>query len=190
MDDERRPAKVTRNTISMTDVGLLPSAARNRTVVYWITTALVAAEFALGGVWDLLRIPYVRTILAHLGYPLYFAIFMGIWKLPGSVVLVLPRLPRLKEWVYAGMIFEMTGAVFSHLAVGDGPAEVAAPVILIVLIATSWLLRPARTILMLWRYQSVSITGEMLLARDPRMSGGCDAGDLGPWGAARPIRWA
>lgn len=134
---------MTRNTISMTDADMLPSAARSRTVVYWIATGLVAAEFAVGGVWDLLQIQYVRTILSHLGYPMYFATFMGIWKLPGSVVLVLPGLPRLKEWVYAGMIYEMTGAVFSHLAVGDGPAAVAAPVVLIVLIGTSWLLRPA-----------------------------------------------
>jgi hypothetical protein len=94
----------------MTDVAVVPSAARSRTIVYWIATALITAEFAVGGVWDLLRIPYVQTILTHLGYPLYFATFMAIWKLPGSVVLLLLRLPRLKEWVYAGMIYEMTGA--------------------------------------------------------------------------------
>jgi len=110
--------------------------------MYWIATGLIAAEFALGGVWDLLRIPYVSTILAHLGYPSYFAIFMGVWKLPGSAVLVLPRLPRLKEWVYAGMVYEMTGAVFSHTAVGDGVAAVSAPLVLLGLIAASWGLRP------------------------------------------------
>src|SRR5262252_2040784 len=112
-------AHVTRDsTASMTDPAVPVRASRSRTIMYWIATGLIAAEFALGGVWDLLRIPYVSTILAHLGYPSYFAIFMGVWKLPGSAVLVLPRLPRLKEWVYAGMVYEMTGAVFSHTAVG------------------------------------------------------------------------
>ena len=118
-------------------------ASRNHAIVYWIATVLVAAEFAVGGVWDLLRIPYVRTILDHLGYPLYFAIFMGLWKVPGSVVLVLPRLPRLKEWAYAGMAYEMTGAVFSHMAVGDGVVAVSVPLVLVGLIVVSWAVRPA-----------------------------------------------
>jgi len=126
----------------MTDPAVPVRASRSRTIMYWIATGLIAAEFALGGVWDLLRIPYVSTILAHLGYPSYFAIFMGVWKLPGSAVLVLPRLPRLKEWVYAGMVYEMTGAVFSHTAVGDGVAAVSAPLVLLGLIAASWGLRP------------------------------------------------
>jgi uncharacterized membrane protein YphA (DoxX/SURF4 family) len=126
----------------MADLTLAVPASRSRTIAYWIATVLVASEFALGGVWDLLRIPYVSTIMAHLGYPSYFAIFMGVWKVPGSVVMVLPRLPRLKEWVYAGMVYEMTGAVFSHGAVGDGVVELSVPVVLLGLIAVSWALRP------------------------------------------------
>src|SRR5262252_5890140 len=107
----------------MADQAVAVPTSRSRTIAYWIITVVVAAEFAVGGVWDLLRIPYVNTIMAHLGYPSYFAIFMGLWKVPGSVVVLLPRLARLKEWVYAGMVYEMTGAVFSHAAVGDGVAE-------------------------------------------------------------------
>ena len=126
----------------MTDLAVPVPASRSRTMVYWIATALLAAEFALGGIWDLLRIPYVRTIMAHLGYPSYFAVFMGMWKVPGSVVLVLPRVPRLKEWAYAGMMFEMTGAVFSHAAVGDGAFAVSVPLLLLGFIAASWALRP------------------------------------------------
>ena len=79
----------------MTDLAVPVPLTRSRTIVYWVATALVAAEFALGGVWDLLRIPYVSTIMTHLGYPLYFAIFMGIWKVPGSMVVVMPGLPRV-----------------------------------------------------------------------------------------------
>ena len=127
----------------MSDTAVLASVSRSHAIVYWIATALVAAEFAVGGVWDLLRIHYVRTILEHLGYPAYFAIFMGLWKVPGSVVIVLPRLPRLKEWVYAGMVYEMTGAMFSHLAAGDGIVAVSVPLVVLGLIGVSWAGRPA-----------------------------------------------
>src|SRR5262249_32624936 len=92
--------------------------------------------------WDLLQIPYVRSTMNHLGYPAYFAIFMGIWKVPGAPVLLLPRLPRLKEWAYAGTLFEMTGAVFSHVSVGDGVSAAAVPMFLIVLVFSSSALRP------------------------------------------------
>jgi hypothetical protein len=54
-----------------------------------------------------------------------------------------PRFPRLKEWAYAGMFFNMTGAAASHLAVGDPTVTLVAPIILTGLVAASWLLRPS-----------------------------------------------
>lgn len=51
----------------------------------WVTTVIIAAELAVGGVWDILRIGYVREILEQqLGYPAYFSVIMGAWKVPGS----------------------------------------------------------------------------------------------------------
>jgi hypothetical protein len=64
----------------MRNVAIMAHASRSRAIAYWVTTGLIAAEFAVGGVWDLLGVPYVLTILAHLGYPSYFAVFMGLWK--------------------------------------------------------------------------------------------------------------
>jgi DoxX-like protein len=113
-----------------------------RGIAYWVTTALVAAEMGVGGVWDVLRIPYVRTILGHLGYPLFLAVIMGVWKVPGAVVLLAPRLPRLKEWAYAGAVFTYTGAVASHLSVGDGAGAVVPPAVFAGLAMASWALRP------------------------------------------------
>jgi hypothetical protein len=82
------------------------ASARNRAVAYWATTAIIAAELAVGGAWDILRIDYVREIVERqLGYPEYFLVIMGIWKVPGAVVLLVPRCPRLKEWAYAGAVF-------------------------------------------------------------------------------------
>jgi uncharacterized membrane protein YphA (DoxX/SURF4 family) len=118
-----------------------PRRARLRTVGYWVATAIVAGELAVGAVWDILRIPYVRRIIAHLGYPEYFLVIMGVWKLPGAVVLLLPRCPRLKEWAYAGAFFVYSGAAISHLAVGDGAGPTAAPIAFAGLTVASWVLR-------------------------------------------------
>ncbi len=120
----------------------MSTSSRLRIIFYWITTAIVAWELALGGAWDLLRIPYVRTVMAHLGYPTYFLVILGAWKLPGAVTLLAPKLPRLKEWAYAGAFFNYTGAAASHLAVGDGPTAVAGPTIFAALLMASWALRP------------------------------------------------
>jgi uncharacterized membrane protein YphA (DoxX/SURF4 family) len=118
-------------------------SSRGRVIVYWIATLSVAAELAVGGVWDLTRIDYVRDVVEHLGYPTYLLTIMGIWKIPGAVALLMPRFPRLKEWVYAGAVINYACAVASHLIVGDGITAIVAPVALLALTVTSWALRPA-----------------------------------------------
>ena len=107
--------------------------SRRRATAYWVTTVLVAAELALGGAWDILRIPYVRSIMEHLGYPSYSLVILGVWKVLGAAAVLVPRYPLLKEWAYAGAVFNYTGAVASHLAVGDGAAAVAYPLVQLVL---------------------------------------------------------
>jgi uncharacterized membrane protein YphA (DoxX/SURF4 family) len=113
-----------------------------RTITYWVTTVLIAWEMAMGGVWDLVRIPFVRNVMEHLGYPLYFLTIIGIWKIPCAVALLAPRFVRLKEWAYAGAVFNYTGAVASHIAVGDGPAKWVGPLIYAAITFASWALRP------------------------------------------------
>jgi hypothetical protein len=115
---------------------------RTRTVAYWATTAVIAAELAVGGVWDILRIPYVREVLEQrLRYPAYFSVIIGVWKVPGAAALLVAGVPRLKEWAYAGAVFTYTGAAASHLAVGDG-AGAAGPIGLAAIALVSWALRP------------------------------------------------
>jgi uncharacterized membrane protein YphA (DoxX/SURF4 family) len=118
-------------------------STRGRLVAYWTTTVAVAAELAIGGVWDLLRIDNVRNVVEHLGYPAYLLTIMGVWKLPGAVVLVLSRFGRLKEWVYAGAVINYATAAASHMIVGDGLVAIVAPVTLLVLTIASWALRSA-----------------------------------------------
>jgi uncharacterized membrane protein YphA (DoxX/SURF4 family) len=126
--------------------GPLPTAgfSRKRLAAYWIATVLVAAELLVGGVWDLLRIDLVRGVVNHLGYPTYLLVIMGVWKLPGAVALLVPGLPRIKEWAYAGAVITYASAVASHVTVGDGIGRVVAPIVLLALTFVSWALRPPR----------------------------------------------
>jgi uncharacterized membrane protein YphA (DoxX/SURF4 family) len=126
----------------MTKVANSADASRKRIITYWVTTVIISAEFTVGGVMDLLRLPPFFALLKHLGYPGYFSIILGVWKVLGTVAVLAPRFPRLKEWAYAGMFFNMTGAAASHLAVGDPPVTLVAPTIFTGLVVTSWTLRP------------------------------------------------
>ena len=116
--------------------------SKNRIVFYRITTGLVATEFLVGGITDILQVPVFFDVLIRLGYPGYFSIIVGIWKIPGSIAILVPGFPRLKEWAYAGMFFNMTGAVASHIAVKDNFTIMIAPLIFSILVIVSWGLRP------------------------------------------------
>src|SRR5262245_56531748 len=111
--------------------------------LYWISTVLLAAVLLLGGVMDVLRAPPVVQTIAALGYPAYLASILGVWKLLGAAAIASPGLPRLKEWAYAGVLFDLSGAAFSHALSGDPASKVAVPLVLLGLAAASWALRPA-----------------------------------------------
>ena len=113
-----------------------------RTTVYWALTLFIALEMVAGSFWDVLRIEYVRVVMAHLGYPPFLPTIIGVWKLPCAVALLLPRFPRLKEWAYAGAFFNYYGAVASHLFAGDGPHQWAGPLVFAGFAFGSWALRP------------------------------------------------
>ena len=108
---------------------------------YWAATGLVALGFAFGGLADLSRSPDVLAGMQHLGYPAYFATLLGVWKVLGAVAIVVPRFARLKEWAYAGMFFDLSGALVSHASVGDPASRLVAPVVLLALLVASWSLR-------------------------------------------------
>ena len=116
---------------------------KTKTIGYWTTTALVALAFAAGGAADLSRSPDVVAGMAHLGYPAYFAALLGAWKLLAVPALLAPGLPRLKEWAYAGILFDLTGAAVSHASSGDGIGKVMTPLVILALAIASWALRPA-----------------------------------------------
>src|SRR6516164_11311895 len=120
-----------------------------RTMLYWATTSLIALETFLGGVVDLthgrtgvVTGPFVTQVVTSLAYPVYILAIIGIFKIPGAVTIVVPGFLRLKEWAYAGIVFELSGAVASHAACGKWGDSIA-PLSLLGLAIASWALRPA-----------------------------------------------
>jgi len=89
-------------------------------------------------------------VVPQLGYPMYFFAIIGAWKVLGAIAILVPGFPRLKEWAYAGIFFDLTGAAISCAAVGGYGAygfHVIAPLLIGVLAVASWALRPpSRTI--------------------------------------------
>jgi uncharacterized membrane protein YphA (DoxX/SURF4 family) len=132
-----------------------------RKIGYWVATALLAVAFLAGGVFDLGQSPAVGETLAHLGYPAYLALLLGAWKVLGALAVFAPGLPRLKEWAYAGMMFDLTGALVSHAAVSDGADKLMPPIVLLIVLGASWALRPERRKL-------GAVRGEAPLAASPR----------------------
>ena len=122
---------------------LASAAPRSRTMAYWAPTLVLATECMVGGVMGALRLPPFIGIIEHLGYPPYLMTILGIWYILAGVALLAPRFPRLKEWAYAGLVFNYTGAAASHLAVGDSAGTLVAPIIFTGLTIASWTLRPS-----------------------------------------------
>jgi hypothetical protein len=119
------------------------SSPRWRSVGYWLATGVVAGELGLGGIWDIARLPAVLDLVTHLGYPSYFLVLLGTWKVLGAIALLVPRRGLVKEWAYAGAFFTYTGAIVSHLTTGYDVAEVGLLAVLTTLTVLSWALRPA-----------------------------------------------
>jgi uncharacterized membrane protein YphA (DoxX/SURF4 family) len=115
---------------------------RYRLVIYWVTTAVVVAECLVGGGYDLLRLEPFFPLLTQLGYPAYLATILGTAKVLAGVVVAAPRLPRLKEWAYAGILINMLGAAASYLATESSVGSYIPPLSFAALALISWALRP------------------------------------------------
>jgi hypothetical protein len=122
-----------------------------KSIVYWTTTALIAFFIGSGGLAQIAQyLGKPHGVVPLLGYPMYFFGILGFWKALGAIAILVPRYPLLKEWAYAGIFFDLTGAAASCIAVGVYGAyafHVLAPLILTGLTVASWALRPeSRTV--------------------------------------------
>jgi uncharacterized membrane protein YtjA (UPF0391 family) len=113
-------------------------------IIYWVVTALLALQTIAAGIMYFTN-PEVATGFAHLGFPDYFRQELGIAKLIGAVVIILPMVPlRVKEWAYAGLGIAFISAFIAHSAV-DGPSTGIAPLIALVLLVVSYVFWHKRT---------------------------------------------
>ena len=111
-------------------------------IAFWGATGLVAIEALYGAFTYLTAAPVAVERFEHVGYPQQLRVLLGVAKLAGAIVLLLPRRPTLKEWAYAGFTFTWIAATVAHYLAGDGPLSLL-PVALIGVLAVSYVTRPA-----------------------------------------------
>ncbi len=110
--------------------------------IYWLGVFLTSLWFGASGFFELTGNPLVWKITRELGYPTHFIYLLGIAKLSGIIVLLIPgKLLRLKEWVFAGIFFDITFAFFSKLAVLGLPATADAVVAFVMVSTTYFMFR-------------------------------------------------
>ena len=112
-----------------------------RKIAYWVSTGLIAVMSLLAAFAYLSGGPQAVEGFARAGYPQQLRIILGIAKPLGAIALLVPGVPKLKEWAYAGFTFAWICAVIAHYLANDG-AKTFAPVILLALLAVSYVTRP------------------------------------------------
>ena len=122
------------------------TSSKTRRIIYWIMTVLVAFPIGSGGIAQVMQyIASPHAVVPILGYPMYFFAILGFWKFFGALTILVPGFPRLKEWAYAGIFFDLTGAAASCALSGGYGAygfHVIAPLIITGFMLASWALRP------------------------------------------------
>ena len=117
-------------------------AKRNK-IVYWVATIWLSLGMVSTGIVQIIQMEEEVQKMNTLGYPSYFLIIIGVWKILGVIAVLVPKFPLVKEWAYAGFFFLMTGAIFTHIAVADKAVEYFGSALLLVLTVVSWYFRPA-----------------------------------------------
>jgi len=112
----------------------------SRTIAYWGATGVVTIVPLLAAFAYLTSSPQAVENFRHVGYPQQLRMLLGIAKLAGAIVLLAPRLPRLKEWAYAGFTFMWIAATVAHYLAGDKPLFLL-PVALIAALTVSYVTR-------------------------------------------------
>jgi len=92
-------------------------------IIYWISTIVFAILMLFSSVPDLLHAPEAIAFMTHLGYPLYFTMFISVMKILGVIAILIPGFPRIKEWAYAGLAYDLIGALYSNIVVGPVSAQ-------------------------------------------------------------------
>lgn len=117
--------------------------SKGKLIVFWVATVLVVVSQFISGVLDWMGFEPLVEAMTSLGYPLYVLKILGTFKILGVIAIAIPGAKRLKEWAYAGFVFDFLGAAASHALNGDAVGEVIPPVVLLGILLASYFLRPA-----------------------------------------------
>lgn len=115
---------------------------KTKKIIYWVATIWLSLGMFSTGIVQLLKMKEDVAKMEHLHYPLYLLTILGVWKILGVIVILLPKLPVVKEWAYAGFFFAMSGAMISHIVSGSPMGEIFPSFLLLVLTVLSWYFRP------------------------------------------------
>jgi uncharacterized membrane protein YphA (DoxX/SURF4 family) len=119
---------------------------KTRKIIYWIATLWLSLGMTSTGLVQITKMktgPSGVDSIRGLGYPIYFLTIIGIWKILGSIAVLVPGQALVKEWAYAGFFFLMSGAVISHLMIGEPLNSILPALLLLALTLLSWYFRPA-----------------------------------------------
>lgn len=108
-------------------------------IIFWTATILI---FLFEGVMPALtsQTEMAKEGIRHLGYPEYFGIALVVFKIGGSLILIIPQIRgRVKEWVYAGFGFDFIFACISHWAVDGFGTQAILPLIVFAVLAVSYI---------------------------------------------------
>ena len=109
-------------------------------IFYWIFTILLAASTLMSGITATLRLPSTVAMVSQFGYPLYFIPFLGVAKILGVIAILVPGFPKIREWAYAGLTFDLIAATYSQIAVGTPLFKVAFMLIFFAVLSGSYML--------------------------------------------------
>jgi hypothetical protein len=88
-------------------------------IAYWIVTGLFAAFMIFSSLGNVISdAQSVDMIHTQMGFPKYIIPFLGVAKILAAITILIPKLDRLKEWAYAGLVFDLVGATYSFIALG------------------------------------------------------------------------
>ena len=94
-------------------------------IIYWIFTGLLCLGMLFASVPSLIFRAQAETFFNALSFPTYMITFLDVAKILGVIAILIPGYPRLKEWAYAGLAFDLIGATYAQIAKGLPPANCA-----------------------------------------------------------------
>ena len=107
-------------------------------IIYWIFTGMLAALMLSSSIPEILSTADSIKFMTQLGYPKYLNPFLGVAKLLGSVAILVPGFPKIKEWAYAGLAFDLIGATYSLIAIGTPASQWVFMLVFILLLVVSY----------------------------------------------------